>query len=101
MPMDEMAECLTDANHVVVPQVRGGAAESGIPTIRDALTGLWERFDPLRLTTPEAYLAALSLCRGLSRHDGSSLKTDATGRVKGSQAYQDEAVMDQHEHLLR
>jgi len=33
----------------------GAAAESGVPTFRDAQTGLWERYDPLELATPEAF----------------------------------------------
>ncbi|MFZ7096484.1 SIR2 family NAD-dependent protein deacylase [Luteimonas dalianensis] len=33
----------------------GMSADSGIPTFRDALTGLWARFDPQRLATPEAF----------------------------------------------
>jgi NAD-dependent deacetylase len=33
----------------------GISAESGVPTFRDALTGLWERFDPEELATEEAY----------------------------------------------
>ncbi|WP_149195534.1 SIR2 family NAD-dependent protein deacylase [Luteimonas suaedae] len=33
----------------------GMSAESGIPTFRDALTGLWARFDPQRLATPSAF----------------------------------------------
>ena len=32
------------------------SAESGIPTFRDALTGLWERFDATDLATPDAFL---------------------------------------------
>ena len=35
----------------------GISAESGIPTFRDALTGLWSRFKPEQLATPEAFLA--------------------------------------------
>lgn len=34
----------------------GISAESGIPTFREAQTGLWENFDPLDLATPEAFL---------------------------------------------
>ena len=34
---------------------RGVSAESGIPTFRDALTGLWAKYDPMRLATPEAF----------------------------------------------
>src|SRR5260221_5647415 len=33
----------------------GISAESGIPTFRDALTGLWARFRPEDLATPEAF----------------------------------------------
>lgn len=33
----------------------GMSAESGIPTFRDALTGLWARFDPAQLASEEGY----------------------------------------------
>jgi NAD-dependent deacetylase len=33
----------------------GVSAESGIPTFRDALTGLWARYDPEQLATPDAF----------------------------------------------
>jgi NAD-dependent protein deacetylase/lipoamidase len=33
----------------------GISAESGVPTFRDARTGLWARFDPLQLATPTAF----------------------------------------------
>ncbi|MCD9030630.1 NAD-dependent protein deacylase [Luteimonas sp. Y-2-2-4F] len=35
----------------------GMSAESGVPTFRDAGTGLWARFDPQALATPEAFAA--------------------------------------------
>ncbi|MGE5093944.1 MAG: SIR2 family NAD-dependent protein deacylase [Betaproteobacteria bacterium] len=41
--------------HIVVFTGAGVSAESGIPTFRDALTGLWERFDAQQLATPEAF----------------------------------------------
>ena len=31
------------------------SAESGVPTFRDAQTGVWARFDPMQLATPEAF----------------------------------------------
>ncbi len=34
----------------------GVSAESGIPTFREAQTGLWENYDPMDLATPEAFL---------------------------------------------
>ena len=33
----------------------GVSAESGIPTFRDAMEGLWAKFDPRQLATPEAF----------------------------------------------
>ena len=33
----------------------GVSAESGIPTFRDAMEGLWAKFDPSQLATPEAF----------------------------------------------
>ncbi|MCX7166585.1 MAG: NAD-dependent deacylase [Rhodocyclales bacterium] len=47
---------LRNAKHVLVFTGAGVSAESGIPTFRDALTGLWERFDAEELATPKAFL---------------------------------------------
>jgi NAD-dependent SIR2 family protein deacetylase len=38
--------------------------ESGIPTFRDARSGLWEKFDPAQLATSEAFCTDPSLCWG-------------------------------------
>lgn len=46
---------LRSAKHVVVFTGAGVSAESGIPTFREALTGLWERFDAEALATPQAF----------------------------------------------
>lgn len=43
------------AEQVVVVTGAGMSAESGVPTFRDALTGLWERFDPAELATQQAF----------------------------------------------
>lgn len=40
---------------VVVLTGAGVSAESGVPTFRDAQTGLWARYDPRELATPEAF----------------------------------------------
>jgi NAD-dependent deacetylase len=50
-----LAHSLRDARHVAVLTGAGISAESGVPTFRDALTGLWEKFDPLELATPSAF----------------------------------------------
>ncbi|MGR6495971.1 NAD-dependent deacylase [Pseudomonas fulva] len=59
-----LAQQLRKAQHVVIFTVAGASAESGIPTFRDLLTGLWERFDPAQLATIEAFRADASLCWG-------------------------------------
>jgi len=49
------AAALRKARHVCVLTGAGISAESGIPTFRDALTGLWSKFRPEELATPEAF----------------------------------------------
>ena len=48
-------ERLRQARHVAVLTGAGISAESGIPTFRDALTGLWARYDPYELATSDAF----------------------------------------------
>lgn len=48
---------LANADRVVVFTGAGVSAESGIPTFRDRLSGLWEHFDPSQLATPDAFRA--------------------------------------------
>jgi len=52
---------LHDARRVVVLTGAGISAESGIPTFRDALTGLWARYRAEDLATPEAFARNPSL----------------------------------------
>jgi NAD-dependent deacetylase len=47
---------LRTARHVCVLTGAGISAESGVPTFRDAQTGLWAQFRPEDLATPEAFL---------------------------------------------
>lgn len=51
----ELIERLRDAKRVVALTGAGISAESGVPTFRDALTGLWAKFDPRELATPSAF----------------------------------------------
>lgn len=46
-----------EARHVAVLTGAGVSAESGVPTFRDAQTGLWALFDPQELATETAYRA--------------------------------------------
>lgn len=56
--MDGMAgaiRILGESRRVVVLTGAGVSAESGVPTFRDAMEGLWARYDPLELATPDAF----------------------------------------------
>jgi NAD-dependent deacetylase len=50
-----LVQRLRHARRVVALTGAGVSAESGIPTFRDAQTGLWARFRPEELATPEAF----------------------------------------------
>jgi NAD-dependent deacetylase len=63
-PAQAAARLLADAGRVVVFTGAGISAESGVPTFRDDLTGLWARFDPQQLATPEAFHADPDLVWG-------------------------------------
>jgi NAD-dependent deacetylase len=51
----ELVAALKRARHVVALTGSGISAESGVPTFRDAQTGLWSQFSPEELATPEAF----------------------------------------------
>ncbi|WP_347954587.1 SIR2 family NAD-dependent protein deacylase [Gordonia aichiensis] len=49
------AALVAEAAKVCVFSGAGMSAESGIPTFRDALTGLWENYDPTDLASPAGW----------------------------------------------
>lgn len=51
----ELIRKLATARHIAVLTGAGISAESGVPTFRDAQTGLWARFSAEDLATPEAF----------------------------------------------
>ena len=51
----QLIQTLRTAKQVVVLTGAGISAESGVPTFRDAQTGLWAKYDPMDLATPEAF----------------------------------------------
>lgn len=63
MPLREQArlaiqavhEAVAAAGRIVVLSGAGMSSESGIPTFRDAQTGLWARFDPMQLASAEGF----------------------------------------------
>lgn len=52
---EELIEALRKAESVAVLTGAGVSAESGVPTFRDAQTGLWSKFNPQELATREAF----------------------------------------------
>ena len=59
--MDSLTEAVSawiaEARHIAVLTGAGMSAESGVPTFRDAQTGLWAQFDPQDLATEAAFRA--------------------------------------------
>ncbi len=51
----ELIARLRQARRVAVLTGAGISAESGVPTFRQAQTGLWARYDPQQLATPQAF----------------------------------------------
>jgi NAD-dependent deacetylase len=52
---DGLIETLRKTRSVAVLTGAGISAESGLPTFRDAMTGLWAKFNPQELATPQAF----------------------------------------------
>jgi NAD-dependent deacetylase len=52
---EELLVRLRRASRVVVFTGSGVSPESGVPTFRDAQTGLWANFDVMELATPDAF----------------------------------------------
>jgi NAD-dependent deacetylase len=50
-----LLDALVRGRRIAVLTGAGISAESGVPTFRDAQTGLWARYDPQDLATPEAF----------------------------------------------
>ncbi len=59
--IQQAAECLRGIKRVAVLTGAGVSAESGVPTFRDAISGLWERYDPHQLATAHAFKQAPKL----------------------------------------
>lgn len=53
--IQQAAELIRGSQRLTVLTGAGVSAESGIPTFRDALTGLWAQYDPTTLATRQAF----------------------------------------------
>lgn len=56
-PIQDAAAILKAARSACALTGAGVSKESGVPTFRDAQTGLWSQYDPQQLATPQAYSA--------------------------------------------
>ena len=52
---ESLVTALRSAQSITVLTGSGVSAESDVPTFREAQTGLWARFEPEELATPEAF----------------------------------------------
>ncbi len=56
LPIDsEIITAIQQAKHIAVLTGAGISAESGIPTFREAQSGLWAQYDPEELATSQAF----------------------------------------------
>jgi NAD-dependent deacetylase len=56
-PIEEARGLIADARRIMVLSGAGMSAESGVPTFRDAQSGLWARFDPMQLASEQGFRA--------------------------------------------
>lgn len=54
--ISQVSLMIREARQIAVLTGAGVSAESGVPTFRDAMDGLWSRYDPLELATQQAFL---------------------------------------------
>lgn len=53
--IESIRRLLLETSSVAILTGAGVSAESGIPTFRDTQTGLWAKYDPMELATPQAF----------------------------------------------
>lgn len=73
----EVRDWVRSAKHIAVLTGAGMSAESGVPTFRDAQTGLWAKFDPQQLATEDAFRANPSMV-----WDWYAFRREAIARVR-------------------
>ncbi|NDJ52121.1 MAG: NAD-dependent deacylase [Chloroflexi bacterium] len=53
--VEDAAQIIHQAQHLTLSTGAGMSKESGVPTFRDAHEGLWEKYKPEELATPQAF----------------------------------------------
>ena len=88
--LEKASEILSAASSLVVVTGAGMSRDSGVPTFRDAMTGLWARFDPMELANEQAfrrdparvfgwYVWRWNLVRDVTPHAGYHALVDLAG----------------------
>jgi NAD-dependent deacetylase len=95
-PSLERARALIESSHrIAVLTGAGISAESGIPTFRDALTGLWSKFKPEDLATPEAFRKNPKLV-----WDWYAGRREKVGGVSPNAGHRALAALQEHKDLI-
>jgi len=98
-----LVQRLRNARRVVALTGAGISAESGIPTFRDAQSGLWARFRPEELATPEAFprlgtlvpdwLLVTQNVDGLHQRAGSRAVVELHGNIHRNKCFDEDVVV--------
>ena len=71
---DSLRQHLRSCQNIVVFTGAGISAESGIPTFRDRFEGLWAKYDPQEVATPQAFRANPQLVWDWHVHLGDAIR---------------------------
>ena len=86
----QLIDAMRAARFVAALTGAGVSAESGVPTFRDAQTGLWSKFDPLELATPSAFARNPRLV-----WDWYAMRREMVGTVQPNAAHRALASLEQ------
>lgn len=89
--IQQAARLLRDSRQPSVLTGSGVSRESGIPTFRDALEGLWEQYDPRQLATAPAFQANPKLV-----WDFYTMRREKAVAVKPNTGHEALAKLEQH-----
>lgn len=94
-PIQQAAALLRRSQNLVVLTGAGVSKESGVPTFRDALDGLWARYDPAQLATVEAFRRNPKLVWGWYTY-----RREMVARARPNPGHRALAALEKHFPLL-
>ena len=92
MNLAAVAALLRGARRIAVLSGAGMSAESGVPTFRDAQSGLWSKFRPEELATEDAFRANPSMV-----WDWYAMRREMIAKVAPNAGHQAIAALQQRE----